>query len=296
MATTKRTDLVYVDILQEAIQQALAGKIALAGTGAAIMNPTLPVFSQDGNKIKGGDTVRVPYFAAISDLDDVAEGSALAPVKISSSSETASVQHSGKAGEFTTWSSLVAQGKDPYQVFADQLATAWLRRIDKGLIDVAKTTSLIKDVSAVGNGLIGWDAMNDAIGLWSDQIDYSEIALMVVHSKIMQDLWKLKDSVGRPLLVEPAAGDQLPRFRGVPVKVSNRVPVTSGVYSSLLCLKDALVIWYNGEPSVDTDKDVLTDSQIVATHTYWVAHRYTTLPGKVAGTTGVVALKTKAST
>lgn len=296
MATTKRTDLVYVDILQEAIVKALAGKIALAGTGAAVMNPTLPTFASDGNKLKGGDLVRVPYFAAIGELDDVAEGNALVPTKISSSSETASVQHSGKAGEFTTWSSLVAQGKDPYQVFAEQIASAWLRRIDKGLIDVAKTTALIKDVSSVGNGIISYDAMVDAVQLWLDQVDPSEIKLIVAHSKIVGDMWKAKDSVGRPLMVDPANSESLPRFRGIPVKASNRVPVSNGVYTSLICLENSLVAWYNGDVAVDSDKDILTDSQIVAAHTYWVTHRYSTMPGKQDGMTGVVALKTKAST
>jgi len=296
MPQTKRSDLVYVDILQEAIQQALAGKLALFGTGAAVMSSTLPTFSADGNKLKGGDTVRVPYFAAIGELDDVAEGNALVPQKISSSSETASVIHSGKAGEFTNWSSLVAQGKDPYAVYAEQFAEAWMRRLDMGLITKAGATALVHDVSAVGAGLIGWDAFNDAIGLWGDSVDFGEIALVVVHSKIMQDLWKLKDSSGRPLLVEPQNDGQLPKFRGVPVKVSNRVPVAAGVYSSLLCAKNALVGWYNGEPSIDADKDILADSQVVAIHTYHVEHLYSSMPGKPSGVPGVVALKTKAST
>ena len=53
--------------------------------------------------------------------------------------------------------------------------------------------------------------------------------------------------------------------------------------------------WYNGEPSIDTDKDILADSQVVALHLYHVEHLYSSMPGKKAATPGVVELKTKVS-
>src|SRR5262249_41005420 len=154
MAFTKRTDLIYVDQLQEAISGAFAGMMALYGTGAAVISTTLPAIGPSGSRLKGGDTIRVPYFDAVGELDDVAEGSALAPVGLTMSSETATVIHSGKAGEVTNWAQLTAQFSDPYAEYAKQFATAFQRRIDKGLIDKAGTTPLVNDVSGSGSGQI----------------------------------------------------------------------------------------------------------------------------------------------
>lgn len=291
--STKRSDLIYVDQLQEAISGAFAGAEALFGTGAAILNTSLPSFGPDGNKLKGGDLIRVPYFDTIGELEDVGEDQALTPVKLSMSSETAPVIHSGKAGEITNWAQLTAQFSDPYAEYGKQFKKAWIRRIDKGLIDKAATTTLVYDNSANGAGLITWDAMNDAVTLWGDEGDIDSIVLMVAHSKVVNDLWKMKDSTGMPLMVNPQEG-RLPRFRGVPVKASDRVPVTAGVYDSLIIKRGALVAWANGTPTPLADQDILADTDVIAIHTYHVEHLYKRPAGGTK--TGVVKLKTKAST
>src|SRR5689334_15817532 len=103
MATTKRSDLVIVsEVLQSAVQGQLAGMVVLKGSPAAIINGSLP------DTARGGDTVKIPYFSALSEMDDLGEGDALTPVKISQTSETATVQRAGKAFEASVWSQLAA--------------------------------------------------------------------------------------------------------------------------------------------------------------------------------------------
>jgi hypothetical protein len=293
MAVTKRSDIIYVDQLQEAISAAFAGMIALYGTGAAILSRTLPTIGDAGTKLKGGDTIKVPYFDAIGEMDDPAEGDALTPVKLTESSETSTVVHSGKAGEITNWALLTAMFSDPYAEYGKQFAAIYQRRIDKGLIDKAAASSLVFDQSVNGSGFIDWDSMVNAVSLWGDEGGMEDIVLFVVHSKVMADLYKLKDSTGRPLLLEPTDA-ALPRFRGIPVKMSDRIAPAAGIYSNMILKRGALAAWVNGEPNVESDKDILADSFITAIHTYHVEHLYKRPP---TGTKpGVVVLKTKAST
>lgn len=45
-------------------------------------------------------------------------------------------------------------------------------------------------------------------------------------------------------------------------------------FSSAIVKPGALALWYNAEPVVDTDKDILKDNVVAAIHTYFVPHRY----------------------
>lgn len=291
MALMKRSDLIYVDQLQEAVQAAFAGQVALFGTGAAIFSPTLPSLGAEGGKLKGGDTIRVPYFDAVGELDDVPEGGALAPQKLTLTSETSTVVHSGKAGEISNWAQLTAQFADPYAEYGRQFAIAWMRRIDAGLITKMATSGLSNDIS--GNAgpanQISWDAIIDTKQLWVDE--QADIALIVAHSYVAGQLYKLKDALGRPLLLDPVKSDSLPTINGIPFKVSDRMPNTAGVYTTAICKRGALAAWANGTPTVDSDRDILADTDIVALHTYHVEHLY---KRPATGTkTGVVLLKSK---
>jgi len=274
MALTTRADLVIPEILQEAVKGAFQGVTALWGTGAAVTADTLP-----GN-VDGGDKVIVPYFGVLGDLEDVAnEGDALTPTKLTMTSEEAVVQHSGKAFEITNWAQMAAFG-DPYAEAARQMKEAVIRRADKALIDKAAGTSLVKDVYDASNPkTLDWDTLIEAKLLWGDEQD--DIALLVVHSKVYGDLLKLKDGQGRPLLVDPGDG-KLQRFAGIPVAVSDRLPVSSDnppKYTSLIVKRGALAFWFNGNPTVKTDEDILADSTVAAIHVYWVAHLYSRMPG-----------------
>ena len=286
MPITTRAQLIIPEILQDAIRGEFQKVVALNGTGAAVVSPTLP------GGLRGGDTVKVPYFGVLGELEDVNEGTPLTPQQLTMTSETATVRRSGRAFEITTWAQLAAAYADPYAEAARQLREAVTRRIDQALIDAALTTDLFVDVYSASNPrTIDYDVVVNARMAWGDE--QGDIALLVVHSKVFGDLLKLKDSTGRPLVNTDATGAELPRFAGVPVRVSDRLPVSNDTppkYTSLLVKRAALAAWYNGEPEVQTDRDILADTQIAAVHVYWVAHRYSRLPGGTR--TGVVRIVT----
>lgn len=278
MSTTQRSDVVVPELLQEAIQSEFAGMTALAGSPCAIMNNSLP------DSARGGDRVKVPYFDNLGELDDIAqEGDALTPRKLTMSSETALVQHSGVAFELTEWAQIAASYADPYKEAARQVAVATKRRADKGLIDCATSglsSSYIKDVySASVPRTIDYDMVVDAKMLWGDEQE--DIELMAHHSKTLGDLLKLKTADGSPLL--GTAQDGSPgNFVGIPRRTSDRLTPSSDSppkYSTLLLKRNALVFWYCKTPQVQTDRDILADTQVAAVHVYWVAYRYARVAG-----------------
>lgn len=281
MAKSSSANFVLVpSILQDTIRGRLAGAVALYGTGAAVISTTL------GSTTKG-ERVQVPYFGTLGDFDDVTETGVLVPAALTSDKDEAVVQHSGKAFEVTDWATLIASG-DPYEEAANQMRDGWVRRGDKGLIDAARTTDLVKDVSAVGNGLFAYDAVVDAKQLWGDE--QGDVVAMCVHSKVFGDMKKAKDSTGRPLWVDGREGT-LPTFDGTPVLVSDRMAAAGGTYESLILKKGSLALWVNGSPVVKSAEDILANTHVAAVHMYWIAHRYRKAAGGTK--TGVVKLITK---
>lgn len=280
MPTTVRSDLIIPEILVPAIQAEFAGMKLLLNTGAVVMNNSLP----EGER--GGDTVKVPYFDSLGEMDDITtEGDALTPMKLTMSSETATVKHSGKAVEISYWAQLAAKYADPDKELARQFVELTQRRADKALIDAA-TASLpadyIKDVySATVPKTLDYDTMVDGQQLWGDE--QSNIVLLGVHSKVMGDLRKLKYSTGQPMLVMPATDGEVPRFCGVPVVVSDRATKTTdspAKYESVILKRGALAFWFNEAPRVRVAEDALADTDLAAIHIYYAAHRYKRTAGQ----------------
>lgn len=276
--TTKRSDIVVPEILVEAIQGEFSGKNLLYGTGAVVFSNTLP-----GN-LKGGDRVTVPYFGTLGEMEDIGEeGDALTPEKLSQTAEYADVKHSGKAFERTEWARLSEAG-DSYVEAARQFRILAERRADKALIEEATAdlpSDFIVDVSATGDGTINYDNVVDATGVWGDQQE--RIVLIGVHSKVRRDLLKLKDLNGRPLFTLPQTQNDVERFMGIPVVVSDKCKKTGSGgatrYESIIVKEAALAFWYQEEPRVLTGQDILADTEVVAIHMYWAAHRYKQVRG-----------------
>lgn len=56
--------------------------------------------------------------------------------------------------------------------------------------------------------------------------------------------------------------------------VDNVYVSTQPKYTSLLLKRGALLLWYSTKPLVETLRDPLTDSELIAVNTYYLAHRY----------------------
>lgn len=285
MPVTTRNNLVIPEILADAVAAGWPNRVALYGTDAVVESRTLP------QEARGGDTIRVPYFGSIGDFEEVAEGAPLSPATLTMTSETSTVQRAGKAVEVSTWAQMAAMYADPYAEAARQIREGAQRRFDAALIAKAGGTGPGQIEIDRSTATISYDAIVDALQAWGDESQ--GVAAMVVHSKVLGDLRKLKDANGQPLFADAQQGG-LPRVLGLPLIVSDRAPVIAGTptrYVTLFIKRGALALWYNGVPTIETDRDILTDTTILAVNVYYVAHLYSRLPGSTKP--GVVRLITQ---
>jgi len=221
MARTTRSNVFYPQILEKAISAGFSGIALFNGIGAATLKSGLL------STIKG-DTVTIPYFGTVGEFDDITnDGDALPLTGFDQSTETATVQHSGKFVEMTRFAQNGVE--DPYAEVGKQMAEAAQRRFDKALIDQAVLTPLVKTYTS--SDTLDLDKLTDARALWGDESD--DICGLVVHSKTEASLRKLKSSTGIPLLLEPQGEGKMPTVNGLPVFVSDRMPVTDGVAGSV---------------------------------------------------------------
>lgn len=299
MAVTKRADLFIPEVLAEAVRGEIAGAQALYGTGAAVsISQGFP------EEARGGDTITIPYFGHLGEFEDLAsdEGGvgavpALTPAKLTQSSETAAVKHSGKAFETTAWAEMAAAYEDPYAEAARQIRQGLERRADRELITVAEATTLSRNVyNATTPVKLNWEEAIKTRYLWNDE--QAEIAAIVVHSKTAQDLELQKDADGRPLMQQNVVdGRVINMLGGIPLIISDRLTTTPNAggastptsYTSLVVKRNALAFWFNGGlPDIQEDRDILADTRVAALHVYFAAHRYLRTPG--ATLTGVAKI------
>lgn len=281
MAKIKNTDVIDREILETSIRGAVAaGMNCLYGSGAAVVKTTL-----SAGRGSVGDQVKIPYFGSIGEMEDLAtDGDALTPKAFASTAELATVIHSGIAFEMTAWAQ---QGvDDPYAEVARQAVESLRRRADKALLDAALATDA--PMTSTTGATFSYDAFVNAKLLWGDEQD--DIAAFAVHSKVYGAMLKLKDANLLPLLIDSAKDGGMPRILGVPVIVSDKLVPAATVYPSLILKKNALVFWMNGDVSLKTDSDILSDSDVGAIHVYHATHKYKRMPGLTKG--GVVILKT----
>src|SRR5687767_2161174 len=124
MAVIVRSNLVLQpEILMDAVQGEFQKVMALLGTGAAAVNSSLP------GDLRGVDSIKIPYFGVIPELQDItAESAALIPAAFTMSSDTNTVKHAGQAIEVTQWAQIAAMYADPYAELSRQLRVAAQRR------------------------------------------------------------------------------------------------------------------------------------------------------------------------
>jgi hypothetical protein len=241
MAVTLKTDVFNPETLTEAVQAVFAQKTAFMGSrlvslGAVVVNGQMP----QGGPNAIANVITVPYFGTLGEFVANAEGSSLTPSKLGQITETAQISRDSLGFEVSRWaqanSFVDPDVGDPYEESARQIMTAAERAMDARIITAAGATGVyVKDVySTTVPVQISWDLAVDAkIEGWGDEAD-DDIVGMLVHSQTHKDMMKLKDSTGRPLLLSSQGeGGPLNVFAGLPVVISDRVPLTGSTMGAV---------------------------------------------------------------
>lgn len=238
MAITVNTDMADVQILIDAVRGVFRGKNAFMGSilvsqGAVRVSGTMP----QGGPGAIGKKIDIPYFGTIGEFTNNPDGSSVTPYKLAQMLEQATISRDSLAVEVSAWAQGLGQVDpalgDPFQESANQAMAAATRQMDKVMVDEYKTTPLVKDVyNASSPVFIDWDLVVDSKTLWGDEQD--SIVAMVVHSQTHADMAKLKNSKGEPLLLmnQTQGQESVTRFCGVPVLVSDRVPLDGSTMTS----------------------------------------------------------------
>jgi hypothetical protein len=241
MTITTNSDVFQPEIMTEAVKGVFGQKTAFMGSllarlGAVVVSGTMP----EGGPDAIGTTVKVPYFGTIGEFAANADGNAATPTKLSQTSENGTVSRDSLAFEISRW----AQGNaavnpnvgDPYEEAARQALVSAERAMDKRIITAAAASGIyVKDVySSTVPRTLDWDLVIDAKAQgWGDEQE--DMVGMVVHSQAHKDMMKLKDSTGRPLLLlGQNQGGPIDTFCGLPVVVSDRVPLTGSAMGAVI--------------------------------------------------------------
>lgn len=226
MTVTLTTDRDFdIQILSDMMPGHFARKNAFMGSGlaaarAVAVNGTFP-----GNKV-GIGTVTIPRFGVIGDFEDNPEDTAAIPKALKSTHEQATPARSSLAIEVTKFASLESlDGADPYQEALRQITVAAEREMDRIIIDRALGTPMVDDIYHPSVPVyLDWDRVVDASAKYGDE--NQDLAAMIVHSRTEAGLRKLKDTNGRPLLLDSMVnGNRVRSFMGIPLEVSNRIPM-----------------------------------------------------------------------
>lgn len=203
----------------------------LASAGAVIVNPSMPAFGP--NFI--GNEITVPYFGTLGEFETRTEGNPASVNTIKQTNERATIACESLAFEVSRWAQNSGPD-DPYVEAASQILQSAERAMDKAIITAAAASPLVHDIySASLPSYLDYDAIVDARSKWGDENE-TPVA-MIVHSRAMTDLRKLKDSNGSPLTgLMSVSDDGLTRFCGMVLVESDRMPLTGSTMGTVTSL------------------------------------------------------------
>lgn len=237
---------------------------------------------------KPGDSVNFPKWTALSEAEDLTEGTAMTPEQLGTDpGASATIREAGKAVEITDKARLVAFG-DPFAETQRQLGVIVARKIDKDLIGAAEAPGVVTVDASTAE--LSWSVFVKGIAKFGDEWDPDNMAGVVIHSTQRASLLNdpnfiSADKLGTNAVIPRGVIGQV---GGVNVLVSDRITITPGTtptYNALMIRRGSLGLLYKRRPIVETDRDILARTTVVTTNVHYATHRL--------DNEGVVVLKTK---
>ncbi|WP_061960644.1 phage major capsid protein [Demequina flava] len=277
MTATTSGDLYAPEVWEDAAQAEFIGKSIVATTSAVLQDDTLAG--------QPGETVEFPKWMALGELDDLSEGTAMTPEKLSQRSSKATIKEAGKAVEITDTAKLVGIGNAQDEAIR-QFGVLAARKVDADLIAAAQATvtggityadgttatdSAPLTWDSTSGAVFGWDAYVDATAEFGDDLEPEEFGGIFINAKQRGQLFKDDDFVR----ADGSAGNDVIRrgligtLGGVPVFVTNRVAA-----DKFLVLKNnSLGVMWKRRPLVEQDRDILARTTLVTTNLHYAVKR-----------------------
>lgn len=255
--TTKVANMINPQVMADMISAELATKIKFA-----------PLATVDTTLVgTPGNTITVPKFAYIGDAVDVAEGVAIVPELLTSSSVPATVKKAAKAVEITDEAVLSGYG-DPIGEANAQLTLAIASKVDTDCLAALETATLSYVAGAAAK--ISYASVVAAVDLFAEE-DYEPKVLFVNSAQVTTlrldtnflDINKYPVSVMMTGVIGQIAGCQ--------VAVSNRLPLAATTVQNYIVKAGALTIYLKKAATVETDRDILTKTNVISADQHYVA-------------------------
>jgi N4-gp56 family major capsid protein len=249
MARTTLVDLINPDVFGDAVMAKMGKKIRLFPI-AKVEN----LIGQDGGNIV------VPQYGYIGDAAELADGSAMTPVKLSQSSVTIPVKMLAKSIEITDMAANNAYG-DPVGESEDQLSTSLANGLD---------ADLFANLSAITGAML-----------------HAAVGAAVNSDLIAEALEKFgEDQEGEKyLLVSPARLTEIRKDPGFQRIANNEFGIVGEIYGASVVVSErvaageafivkpgALGVYLKKDANIEVDRDVLAKSTVLAGDTQYAAH------------------------
>lgn len=251
---TKLANMVNPEVMADMISAALPTKLKFAPL--ADIDKTL-----EGQP---GDTITLPSFKYIGDADDLTEGIAMGTVVLETVDDTATIKEAGKAVEITDKAVNSGYG-DPIGEANNQILMSIEAKVDTDCITALGTGSLISDNSLA---VIGYTPIVNAVDKFAEEDD--EVKILYIHP--LQKGTIRKDPEFLKNVPDAFMKGVIGEIGGCQVVASAKVPVVGGVYTNFIVKAGALAIYLKAKPNLETDRDILKRTTVIAASEYYVAH------------------------
>ena len=251
MAQSKVANMINPEVLTDMIQAELTKKIRFSNSVAFIDNSLVA---------QPGDTIRIPVWAYIGNAADLAEGVADIPVVLEADSTTATVKKAAKSVELTDEAVLAGYG-DPLGEASRQVAVAIGGKVDADVLAALKTATLT--AGAAGTA-ISYAGIVAATMKFADEEMGEQKFLFVNPAQYGEILLDTRFETAAPEVVRTGI---VGRIAGCDVMVSKQL--ADG--EALISKANAVGIYLKRDVNVETDRNVLAKTNIIAADQHYVA-------------------------
>ena len=214
-----------------------------------------------------GDTITLPSFNYIGDAATLAEGVELTPDLLTASVVTAQVHKIAKGVEITDEAILSGYG-DPIGEAAAQIALSIASQEDNEMLaTMASNISLVKTTSGDPNDT----DITAALELFGEDIDGQKVALVspAVYTSMRENTrqWVPASELAANIAVKGVVGE----YQGCQVMVTNKLKTSKDIY---IVKPGALRIFVKRGTLVETDRDILSFSNVITASKHFVTYLY----------------------
>lgn len=230
--------------------------------------------SEVGEIRQSGDTVHFPIINRITDAEELTDGVAVTPERISMQDNTATIKEVGKSVRVLDKEQIQIKGSAMDRMIS-QIAEVMAKKIDSDLVDAMDKDAVYKQAVEHAD-IITKIELDAGIALFGDQLDSDTFAAWVINSRLVGSFMNMSEFVSASL-THTTDGNGIVRggcigyLYNVPVLVSNNntYDETLKECKTYLIKKDALGYIFQKDISVEEEREAkLRATDIVSTTLY----------------------------